>query len=414
MTGKQAYEAQRREGGGTPHKAGTVYRIYSSEMARFQKDVEKARKQAEKLGVAAFTVTFLEEDFVKTGEDAFGEDLMSKVQYVAVSGERPKLAGWEFLATIEHGEHGNLLKSVPGKDTDLTEFRFADNTCDHCGYDRQRNNTYVVRHENGDVKRVGSTCIRDFLGGVDAHAAARYAEFLTEFDEFYSDDEREHGGGSAERHFALDGFLAHVAAALRENGWTSRSEAGWGKVATADQAFGSMTAKNKSDRFDITDADRETARKTIEFVREVVATKDDMSDFDHNLSVAFATDYITYRAMGFVAYAPVALAKHEQREAELQRKQTTSEHVGSEKERLYLELTVESVFYNEGRFGTTFITTLSDADGNVFKWFGSYELDRGATVKGKWTVKRHSEWNGVKETHLTRPALVEEDQLALT
>ena len=423
MKGQETYEAQRALRDNATDTAlqarvealqadagGTVYRVYASELAGFTKKVAKANKQAAKLGVAGVTVTFHEEGQVVTGKDVFGNETYANVHYVAVTGERPKLAGYEFVATIQHeGDAGNVLREVPGQDkVDLTEFRFAGATCDHCGQDRRRNNTFVVRHEGGEVKRVGSTCLRDFLGGVDAHAAARYAEYLAEFEAALTDDDEEReffGGGGGERVYALDTYLAHVGAMLRTNGWLSRGEAGFGGVATADQAANNMfTRRYDKYRVDLTDEDHERAARTIAYVREVVAAKDNKSDFDHNLTVAFANDYISTDKFGLVAYAPMALAKHEQREAELQRVQLTSDHVGEVKQRLDLTLTVEAVFEHEGFYGTTFITTLSDADGNVFKWFGSYRLDTGETFTGKWTVKGHGEYKGVKETTITRPA----------
>ena len=414
MTGRETYEAQRLAG-----YTGTdrVYRIFVSEQNGFAKKVAEANKQAAKLGVAGITVNFLEKDHVVTGKDQFGEEIVKEVQYVTVEGERPKLAGWEFMATIQHGdEAGNLLRAVPGKDDfDLSAFRHSDGTCDHCGFKRNRNNTFVVRHENGDVKRVGSTCVKDFLGGVDAHAAARYAEFLTEFDAALCDDDDERdyfGGGGGPRHYRLKTFLTHVSASLNEFGWVSRSAAQYGGGSTADDAIDRMTSRTRKATY--SDQDVERAEKTIEFVRTVVANKHDKSDFEHNMTVAFANDYLTTDKMGFVAYGPMMHAKHEEREAELRREQKVSNHVGAEKERLRLTLTVESVFENEGHYGTTYITKLSDKDGNVFKWFGSYRLDTGDTVVGKWTVKGHGEWKGVKETIITRPALENSEQLALS
>lgn len=64
-----------------------------------------------------------------------------------------------------------------------------------------------------------------------------------------------------------------------------------------------------------------------------------------------------------------------------------------------------AVYEKPGDWGTTFITKLRDADGNVFKWFGSYDLGRDAVVDATWTVKNHDEFKGVKETVVTRPKI---------
>ena len=39
-------------------------------------------------------------------------------------------------------------------------------TCDYCNTLRNRNETHIVQNEEGTIHQVGSTCVRDFLGGV--------------------------------------------------------------------------------------------------------------------------------------------------------------------------------------------------------------------------------------------------------
>ena len=53
-------------------------------------------------------------------------------------------------------------------------------------------------------------------------------------------------------------------------------------------------------------------------------------------------------------------------------------------------------------YGTTFLYRFVDDAGNVFVWkaSGAYNVFDGVTIKG--TVKDHSEYQGVKQTVLTR------------
>ena len=56
---------------------------------------------------------------------------------------------------------------------------FAAAICEHCGLRRRRTRTYVVVHtDSGEVRQVGSGCLRDFLGGPDPERACRRAELL--------------------------------------------------------------------------------------------------------------------------------------------------------------------------------------------------------------------------------------------
>lgn len=76
-----------------------------------------------------------------------------------------------------------------------------------------------------------------------------------------------------------------------------------------------------------------------------------------------------------------------------------------------LEVTFKNVFFYETQFGSMCIYIFEDADGHQFKWntssgFGtSLEKEEVITIKG--TIKEHSEYNGIKQTVLTRCKLVE-------
>jgi hypothetical protein len=92
--------------------------------------------------------------------------------------------------------------------------------------------TYVVRHENGDIKQVGSTCLRDFLGS-DARNALYSVDLRILASECLEEDEEKDPRGA--EIYDLEHFLSYVAMAIRENGWRSRTDYPDG-TATADQA----------------------------------------------------------------------------------------------------------------------------------------------------------------------------------
>ena len=56
---------------------------------------------------------------------------------VEVEGESPIVAGWRFLAQIEHGEAGNVIRNL-SEDELPQVWRDAGANCDHCGMDRNR------------------------------------------------------------------------------------------------------------------------------------------------------------------------------------------------------------------------------------------------------------------------------------
>lgn len=82
----------------------------------------------------------------------------------------------------------------------------------------------------------------------------------------------------------------------------------------------------------------------------------------------------------------------------------TSAYVGEIKDRIEFEATVEFTKEIEGYYGTTTIIKLRDLEGNVFTWFASgwHDVGRGDRVSIKGTVKKHDEYQGTKQTVLSR------------
>jgi hypothetical protein len=90
-------------------------------------------------------------------------------EYVIVKGETPRVAGFEFLATLEHEEGGTIIRRMPrfgedaekGDGIDLSAYREACPRCDHCGLERHRKDTYLVRNaETAEIKQVAGRASR--------------------------------------------------------------------------------------------------------------------------------------------------------------------------------------------------------------------------------------------------------------
>lgn len=86
-------------------------------------------------------------------------------RFLTVSLDTPEQQtnGWTFQATIVHTAEGNIIRALPGVEVPPTHREGAQH-CDHCGTNRMRRDTYIVRNEAGEVKQVGSTCLGEFLG----------------------------------------------------------------------------------------------------------------------------------------------------------------------------------------------------------------------------------------------------------
>jgi len=147
----------------------------------------------------------------------------------------------------------------------------------------------------------------------------------------------------------------------------------------------------------------------------------------YSLSVIFNNNVIDRRAHG-LATAAVFTYKNEMGEIEKKKyEKKTSNYVGNIKESITVDVNIAKIIELDGKWGITYMHIMFDDDGNQFVWFGSTQLnklipaewenhhvfkkgkyyrydwpDQGDKVNITATVKQHKEYNGTKQTVLTR------------
>lgn len=437
-----------------------TYLIAEDQLSTIQAKLDKLARKAERLGTTTIIYAlgeFKDLPYARTNDglkrlkseaaiaDAKAADALVYFRFreVTVTGTTPRLAGWSFVATLQHladdkGQAINLLRTVPSFKGSLpVHFRTATpENCDHCHrVIRTRKDTFVVRHEDGTWKQVGRTCTQDFLGGKDPHAVAAGLDLLLRI--FSDMGEAEEGfggfggGGSAIR-YGMDRFLAVVAMMIRLDGWTSRGkarEADGMLTATADSALEYLTpprgpqALAQWERWvssrPVTDEDREVAQKALDFAQEVLAAKTERSDYEHNLYVATVQSTVDHRLSGITAsLVPYYLKEVERRvirEAELRRVRD-SKYLGTVDEKLIVDVQVAKVLPFEGFHGTKYLHKLITPEGDSLVWWNSGSSDSnlklGETYTIKGTVKKHEEYEGVKQTTLLRVKTMTAEEVA--
>ncbi len=406
--------------------------------SRFTEALTKLAKKAKKLGLAAITYVAvktlsLERVRYRTKYDDLGNAISAPynvtVEHVAytVVGEAPTLNGWAFVATLEHEAGTTILRSI--SDEPLPErFRTANpKDCDHCGYVRDRKDTFVVR--NGDTyKQVGRSCLKDFLGNKEPGAVAAYMTQLQDFLEGLGGmcDPDGVSGNSGVQTYALAEFLAATVSAISECGWLSRTVARerYDNVpATADvvlEHFHTLSNPKLSQKRKLpganAEANFEVAKEAIEWAKEQGATG---NDYIHNLHVICELDYVTSRTAGYAASIVSSFYRATERQLRKDVLQADgTDHVGTVGKRSEMLLTLLAVIRTEGYYGMSFIHKFADGDGNAVTWFASNphivtcsdahpdeSMVQGATYRVKATVKDHGEYKGQAQTKVARVAV---------
>lgn len=386
-------------------------------LSNFEKKFAKLERLCEKHGLRKPSWEQVGSKFEKVRYDDFSLPVKIKKFEIEIDSELPVVNGWECIARIDHTCEKNFLF---GKEELPERFRETSAICEHCKTDRYRKDTFVLRNiESGEYKQVGRNCLADFLR-IDVESLLQISSCLQGFDD---GDEDGRGFARPDLYFDLEGYLIRVSACIREFGWSSRSN---GEAPTADTALriwqdGDFIEKNprwgSPVKLNISNSDADIAKKTVEWFRQI----DDDSDYIYNCRLLAESGALKKSQIGFAASMILTYQREIEKQTRLEIERGQSEFIGKIKERRNFELTYISTNCFDSHYGVTFLHKFQDTDGNQFIWFASNDLgyviqeaknysdfDFGMDipVKTKFfikgTVKEHKEYQGVKQTVLTR------------
>jgi hypothetical protein len=128
----------------------THYSIPAENLSSLKGHIEKLNKKVAKLQKKGFDVKPID---MTVGPAIITKGMQRGIEVerihfpVSMSYEPIKAAGWEFVATLGHEEAGNIVSAVPGMTTEgeLAAYRTAKPACNHCGFSRKRNDTFILR-----------------------------------------------------------------------------------------------------------------------------------------------------------------------------------------------------------------------------------------------------------------------------
>jgi hypothetical protein len=96
---------------------------------------------------------------------------------VKLSGEPPRPERWEVVGRLDHRDGGPGRIGFATRDLDRAAWSGAGPWCEHCGLLRRRTVTFLVRRGDGEIRQIGSSCLRDYTGH-DLPRVARQAELM--------------------------------------------------------------------------------------------------------------------------------------------------------------------------------------------------------------------------------------------
>ena len=359
-----------------------TFRVRTENLQALRERIERINRRARRLGTGPVLL-------VDTGRRQAGRAV------VILQGDTPRAQGWRIAAVVRHRGADAELRRVPGAPAlPLSRISWRVASCDHCQVARNRKETFLLLHE-GDwtVRQVGSSCLRDFLGGHDPERLCRQAEYLLIAGAELS-GAADGAGVEPGATLELEAFLAHAARVVRRASWTSRAAATDRVPSSAEQAEASL-----EERAPLEPADRRLARGTLAWARELLPLKQSPSGFERDLVAVVRESWITRRERGLICAAVMI------RRRELACARLRSRHQGCVGDDLEVVGLVEHVFARpSSRWGHVHHAVLRDLDGNRYRCWSSRPLPieehRAYRVAGRVTA--HDEYRGQLETVLTR------------
>ncbi|MCG3207259.1 MAG: hypothetical protein FOGNACKC_00859 [Anaerolineae bacterium] len=386
-----------------------TYRVPEANIRTLEKRMEKLQRAAQKIGAVAPEIFYVSAEMV---DHPRLEGVQMKVFELAVIGETPRLNGWRFLAAIQHRRKNNIINTPPWLNDAVIpdRYRTAEAWCEHCHMKRDRRDTYLVIHENGDIKQVGKNCLADFTGHASPQALAAHAELLFASVAWLreaTDDDLDSipvgdGGGA---YLGLRHFLAVVAHMVSETGFVPRGQDL--QLPTADAALSAIVGPG-NERIVLGEADFVLADKALAWGRGTILPKTDKTNFEWNMAAILDDDLIACRETG-IAAALVPMYQRAMEQEAMRGAEAGSRFVGElHKRHAFDWLMVIRVIPMGGFYGgTTWLTKMRDRAGNVLIWFSSAEeLVPHAVYAGTARVEAHEPYKGVNQTRISRAKLV--------
>lgn len=398
-----------------------IFTIPEHRMGDLENKLAFLNKKARKLGVPEITFKVIE-----SFERSYDEHpltgvmlvfpLVIRFNRVVIDGIEPKFSGWTFLARIDHEPGGNIICSIPGVELDK-RYRDLGPVCEHCRINRYRKSSFVVRHEDGTEKQVGSACLKDFLGHGSPEKIAAFCEGIFEAIRIIGDSEFQFGGCCY--HYRIIDVLTLTIGVIRTYGWISAQKSqelgGESTAMTVSGLFFDPTSKAskliREKIGQITDEEKGFAELALDWIRNRKEQPNDRGDYLYNLKTICAGEAIDSKRFGLVCSLIPTYRREVEHIIERAAKQSVlSSWIGHpDMGRMTLK-GVKVVGYNayENNFGTTHLYRFLANGKDKLTWFASKNqgIEQGEMVDITFSVKKLDEYKGEHITVITRAKMV--------
>lgn len=419
-----------------------IFEIEASMLPIVEDEIAKMNKKASKANVPPMSVVVVKTEVrrIPVPGPAGEQNTMSRKYYkIRIEGTAPRMVDangnhWTLVASLDHTANGTIVNVVPGNDSaKLSQFYSSNpDRCDHCGKVRRRNGTFVVADSTGtNFMQVGRQCLKDFLGHESPNALLTYLAFFENLGEWLKMLERKRKQRVGDRshdpfeeyQVSLDDVLEWTVAVVDTVGYTSSKIASeQGRTSTAtyirdfvlnveylssyieprlEQIWKDASVYRKNNLTQIT----QIVDDIKKWVLSIPQAEVDKTPYYNNLQVLVKNGMVSSRNVGYAVSMYPAWKKATQQAAAPAKPSKTNDYVGTVGEKIELVATVKSDTDIDSQFGKVQLLRFEDATGNSLVWFNNgkvVDVEVGKQYNIKGTVKKQDEYNGRKQTSITR------------
>ena len=299
-----------------------------------------------------------------------------------------KLGNYDVIAVVEHGENNTNMVYPCGDFEIPTKYFTRRGVCEHCNTNHYRVKTVILKDlTDGTLKQVGTGCLKEYTGVTEYTLINSYKALNSIINNSMADIGVT--GIPTKHYIPTFEYLTRCIHTYNKQGYTQNNKYDADKVKPEE----------------ITENEYTEAENTITFFKEADIITD---AFFNDVKIAVTNEYCKPHS-GFIAYAYVLYKKEKERLERLAKrnveaaKTTFYGEVGNKIKNI--EVTGRCVGSYNTIYNYVYIYKFTDKEGHIFIWKTAKAID---TVDGTFTgtlngtIKEHNEYNGEKQTVVTR------------
>lgn len=394
------------------------YKIYKDFYPEVEKKINRIAKKAARYG-NPFTFEIVGEEVHEVTNPESGNTEFYPFVVIELEGEA-KVGEYECVAVLEMHKSGNLIRRVNNQIEIPERFLDSENVCEHCNTKRNRKDLYVVySSETQEFKQVGSDCLQLYTNGMNPKYVASFYDCITELEE---NDGLFHAG-YGKPVYPVDEVLGFAEEIITKIGYFNSDSGLPTRRLVSNMFYRSDLAHNVEElnkellenkffevSFSTKDFYKADTEQRVKDIIEYYLSLTDSSQFTHNVQVLLKEGYASWEYFGYLCYLPEGYNRHIKRQiAKAQQKKVDekSEHFGEVGKR-YKDVDVFDIRILtswDTIYGYTYMYKIVLESGNILiwktsNWYSEEELNKPQKID--FTVKEYGEYNGIKQTTVTR------------